>query len=170
MFDSCVLGVDPGVARLGLAVVLRRDRKAELLWATTVRTSGDMEEAVRLRVLASAVRDALAEHHPAAVALERGAWSRNQVSAMQVARATGAVMVAAAEAGVPVQEYAPNEVKQAVTGMGNADKRQVQTALERVHGLRGVPSQADAADAVAIALTHLLASRMRGIAARAGIR
>jgi len=64
----------------------------------------------------------------------------------------------------------PNEVKQAVTGAGNADKGQVQMALARIHGLRGVPAQADAADAVAVALTHLLAAPMRAVAARAGAR
>jgi len=123
-----------------------------------------------LRIIGQALREAIAEHVPSSIAVERIAWSRNQVSAMQVARATGAVMLVAAEAGLTVDEYAPNEVKQAVTGMGNADKRQVQHALTRVHGLRDVPSQADAADAVAVALTHLLASRIRGLAARAGVR
>jgi crossover junction endodeoxyribonuclease RuvC len=86
------------------------------------------------------------------------------VSAIAVARATGAIMVAAAEAGVPVTEYGPNEVKIAVTGMGNADKEQVRRALAKVHGLRAVPAQADAADAVAVALTHLVGSRMRRLA------
>jgi crossover junction endodeoxyribonuclease RuvC len=171
MFDSSrVLGVDPGVAKCGLAIVARRDRRAELVWAGTVQTPAGAAEAARLRVLAAAVREAIATHRPGAVAIERVAWSRNQVSALHVARATGAVMVVAAEAGLAVEEYAPNEVKQAVTGIGNADKRQVQLALARVHGLRDVPSQPDAADAVAVALTHLAASTIRGAAARAGAR
>ena len=170
MFDACVLGVDPGVARLGLAVLAQRDRKAVLLWSGTAQTPADLDEAARLRVLADAARAAIEEHHPTAVAIERVAWSRNQVSALHVARATGAIMLVAAQAGLLVEEYAPNEVKQAITGMGNADKRQVQDALARIHGLREVPTQPDAADAVAVGLTHLLASRMRGIAARAGAR
>ena len=170
MFDACVLGVDPGVARLGLAVLAQRDRKAVLLWSGTAQTPADLDEAARLRALADAARAAIEEHHPTAVAIERVAWSRNQVSALHVARATGAIMLVAAQAGLLVEEYAPNEVKQAITGMGNADKRQVQDALARIHGLREVPTQPDAADAVAVGLTHLLASRMRGIAARAGVR
>jgi crossover junction endodeoxyribonuclease RuvC len=80
------------------------------------------------------------------------------------------IILVAAEADLPVAEYAPNEVKQAVTGAGNADKAQVQRALTRIHGLRDVPAQADAADAVAVALTHLLAAPMRAVAARAGAR
>jgi crossover junction endodeoxyribonuclease RuvC len=170
MFDSAVLGVDPGVARCGFAVVGRRDRTVTLIWSGTISTPADLEESERLRRLADGMAAAIDTHAPQAVAIERVAWSRNQVSALHVARATGALMVVAARAGLPVEEYAPNEVKQAVTGAGNADKAQVQRALARVHGLRDVPAQADAADAVAVALTHLLAARMRGIAARAGVR
>jgi crossover junction endodeoxyribonuclease RuvC len=171
MFESSlVLGVDPGVARCGLAIVGRRDRANDLRFATTVTTPADAEESLRLRAIADAARAAIAAHAPAAVAFERVAWNRNQVSALHVARATGAIILVAAEAGLPVTEYAPNEVKQAVTGAGNADKAQVQLALTRIHGLRGVPAQADAADAVAVALTHLLAAPMRAVAARAGAR
>jgi crossover junction endodeoxyribonuclease RuvC len=170
MFDAVVLGVDPGVARCGLAVVARRDRRTELVWADAVRTPSTDPEPIRLRAIGEGMRRAIQEYGPGSVAVERVAWSRNQVSALHVARATGAVLLLAAEAGLPVEEYGPNEVKQAVTGMGNADKRQVQQALARVHGLRDVPTQPDAADAAAVALTHLLASRMRGLAARAGAR
>ena len=170
MFESSVLGVDPGVARCGLAVVGHRDRAYDLRFVTTVTTPADADESLRLRAIADAARAAIASHRPVAVAVERVAWSRNQVSALHVARATGAIILVAAEAGLPVAEYAPNEVKQAVTGAGNADKAQVQLALARIHGLKDVPSQADAADAVAVALTHLLAAPMRAVAARAGAR
>jgi crossover junction endodeoxyribonuclease RuvC len=169
MFDSCVLGVDPGIANVGLAAVARRERRSVLLWANTVRTPPSADEAGRLRGAADAVAAAIEEHRPDAVAIERVAWNRNQVSALRVARAIGAIMVAADRAGLHVQEYGPNEVKIAVTGMGDADKRQVRDALARIHRLRGVPAQPDAADAVAIALTHLMGSRMLA-AARAGAR
>lgn len=164
MFDTVVLGVDPGVAKVGIAVVGQRDRTTSLLWADTVCTPSGLPESERLRQIADAVVGAIAEHRPTAVALERVAWNRNQVSAMQVARATGAMMVVAARAGLSVEEYGPTEVKVAVTGMGNADKEQVRLALARIHGLRGVPVQPDAADAVAVALTHILGTRMRSLA------
>ncbi len=170
MFDTCVLGVDPGVARLGLAVVASDGRRQSLVWADTVRTPSDMAEASRLRLLAEAMRAAIGEHHPTAVALERVAFNRNTVSALTVARATGAVMVVAAEAGLEVAEYSPSEVKSAVTGMGNADKAQVRTALVRVHGLHDVPSQPDAADAVAVALTYLAGAALRRAGSRATAR
>ena len=167
MFDSLVLGIDPGVARLGLAVVGRRGRRSVLIWSDTVRTAPDQEESERLMTLATAVRAAISAHAPTAVAVERVAFNRNQVSALTVARATGAVMVVAAEGGLPVTEYSPTQVKSAVTGMGNADKAQVYRALVRVHGLTDVPAQPDAADAVAVALTHLTGARLRA-AARIG--
>ncbi len=167
MFDSLVLGVDPGVAKLGLAVVGREGRRPVLVWSETVRTSSETAEAERLGALAAAVRAAIAARDITAVAIERVAFNRNQVSALTVARATGAVMVVAAEAGIPVAEYSPTQVKSAVTGAGGADKAQVRHALERVHGLSGVPTQPDAADAVAVALTHLTGSRLRA-AARLG--
>jgi crossover junction endodeoxyribonuclease RuvC len=163
MFDSCVLGVDPGLAKLGLAVVVRDGRSTSLRWSTTVRTGAGRDEAARLLVLASAVRAAIAEHAPTSVAIERVAWNTNQVSAMQVARATGAAMIVAAEAGLAVEEYGPTEVKIAVTGAGNAGKDQVRLALARVHGLTDIPEQSDAADAAAVALTHLLGTRMRSL-------
>jgi len=154
---------------MGLACVARSDRKPVLLWADTIRTPAGMEEAERLAILAAAMRAAIQAHSPGSVALERVAFNRNAVSALQVARATGAIMVVAAEAGLSVGEYAPTEVKSAITGMGNADKAQVRDALIRIHGLKTVPDQPDAADAVAIALTHLTGARLRAVS-RIGAR
>ena len=170
MFDACVLGVDPGIARIGVAAVARERRETKLVWAATVRTSADLDEASRLQRIARAIRDAIATHRPTSVAVERVAWNRNASSAMAVARATGVILLAAAEAGLPLEEYGPLEVKMAITGLGTADKRQVQEALTRVHGLRDVPTDADAADAVAVALCHLTRSRLRTAAERAGSR
>ncbi len=165
-----VLGVDPGVARVGLAVVARRDRKPVLLWAGTVETSSDEEESVRLHSISRAVRAVIGEHRPGSLAIERVAWNVNKVSALRVARATGVVMAAAAEAGVPVEEYGSLEVKNAVAGSGRADKAQMRAALQRVHGIADVPGQADAADALAVAVTHLVRSRFQRAAVRSGAR
>jgi len=170
MFDTCVLGVDPGVARCGVAAVARRDRRTELRWAGTIRTSPEAAEAERLRAIAEAMREAIGRLGPSAVAIERVAWNRNQVSALQVARATGVLMAVSAEAGLEVEEYSPSEVKSAVTGAGNATKPQVAAALERLHGLHGVPSEPDATDAIAVALTHLVGAPLRQAASRAGAR
>lgn len=167
VFDSRVLGIDPGVSSLGLAVVDRRERRPELLFAGTVRTPSGLAEASRLRLIHEAVRAAIVEHRPTSVAVERVAWNKNQVSALTVARAIGVVLLAASQAGLEVEEYGPLEVKMAVTGQGDAAKGQVRDALTRFHGLRDVPAQPDAADAVAVALCHLTQSRLRR-AARMG--
>lgn len=161
MFDSSVLGVDPGVASTGLAVVERGGAAPRVVWSGTVRTPPGLAEPERLRRLHEAVRAAIAEHRPAAVALEAVRWNRNVTSAMAVSRATGVVLLAAAQAGVPVEEYGPLEVKMAVAGSGAADKAQVRRALVRAHALRDVPAQPDAADAVAVALCHLSQVRLR---------
>ncbi len=174
MFESCVLGVDPGVANTGLAAVGRDigspGRRAVVLWSDTIRTAPDLPEPLRLRRLFEAVRAAISEHRPDAVAVERVMWGQNKTSALGVARATGVVLLAAAEADLPVEEYAPLEVKMAITGLGNADKQQVRTALERAHRVAGVPRQVDAADAVAVAVCHLQQSRLRSAARGVGAR
>jgi len=165
MFDRVILGVDPGTRALGLACVGagRGAKRPTVIWWETVRTSSSLEPAERLRRLSVAVREAIARHGPEALALERLMWGRNAGSAMDVARASGAVMVAAAEAGIPVHEYAPLEVKMAVTGVGNASKDQVRRGLGFLLGPAAVPDEPDAADAVAAALCHLQQSRLRSL-------
>jgi crossover junction endodeoxyribonuclease RuvC len=170
VFERAVLGVDPWIATAGLAVVAERDRRPALVWATTVRTPSGLEESHRLRTLYGAVHDAIAEHRPEGLAIERLMWGRNVGSAMSVARATGVVLLAAADAGIPVDEYPPLEVKMAVTGIGNAGKDQVRAALVRTHGLEDVPAQPDAADAVAVALCHLTQSPLRRLHRQAARR
>jgi crossover junction endodeoxyribonuclease RuvC len=170
VFESVVLGIDPGFASVGLAAVGRRSGETAVLWSETLRTPSRDPEAVRLRAVSDAVRTAIRTHRPNAVALERVMWGQNRTSALSVARATGVVMLAAAEAGLPVEEYAPLEVKMATTGIGNADKDQVRTALMRTLRVRGVPRQSDAADAVAVAVCHLHQARLRRAARLAGVR
>lgn len=165
-----MLGADPGVASVGLAAVGRGSGLIKVLWSQTVRTPSRAPEPARLRALNDAVRAAIAAHRPLAVALERVMWGQNRTSALSVARATGVIMLAAAEAGLPVEEYAPLEVKMATTGVGNADKEQVRTSLIRTLRVEGVPRQADAADAVAVAVCHLHQARLRRAARLAGLR
>jgi crossover junction endodeoxyribonuclease RuvC len=165
MFERLVVGVDPGTAATGVAAITsggpgapatrRAVAHPAVLWAETVRTSPRAPQAERLRALYRAIRDLLEARPPEALAVERLMWGRNAPSAMAVARASGVVLLAAAELGVPVREYAPLEVKMAITGNGTAGKDEVRRALHRLHGIRDVPSEPDAADAVAVALCHL---------------
>lgn len=167
MFDRVVIGVDPGVAATGIAIVAGGSGGAAgVVAAETVRTQPGSAESERLRRVFHAVAGAIREHHPKSVAVERLMWGRNVGSAMSVARATGVVLLAAAEAGVPLFEYAPLEIKLAVTGNGAAGKPEVRKALERLHGVADLPREPDAVDAVAVALCHLHQSRALREAAR----
>jgi crossover junction endodeoxyribonuclease RuvC len=159
VFERLVIGVDPGMASTGLAVVGATGGRPCVATASTIRTTAGSPEAERVLALYRAVVAAIAEHRPEAVAVESLMWGRNAGSAMGVARATGVILLAAAEQGIPVHEYAPLEVKMAVTGNGAAAKQDVRRALERLHGLANVPREPDAADAVAVALCHLQQSR-----------
>jgi crossover junction endodeoxyribonuclease RuvC len=162
MFERRVLGVDPGTAAVGLAVIDGEPRPV-LVWAHTLRTSSGLAQEARLHRVYAGVREAIVAHRPSVMAMERLMWGRNTQSAMGVARASGVVMLAAAEAGIPVEEYAPLEVKMAVTGVGNATKDTVRLSLSRLIGILDVPEDPDAADAVAVAVCHLQQSRMRRI-------
>lgn len=168
MFEPCVLGVDPGLAATGLAAVTETGGRARVLWSDTVRTPSGLAEPHRLRRVAEAVREAIRTHRPQAVAVESVMWGQNKTSALSVSRATGVVLLVAAEAGIPVEEYAPLEVKMAITGIGNAEKDRVRATMIRAHRVDGVPEQPDAADAAAVALCHLHQSRVRRAAGAAG--
>ncbi|MGH2692628.1 MAG: crossover junction endodeoxyribonuclease RuvC [Actinomycetota bacterium] len=159
MFERLVIGVDPGMASTGIAAVGANGRRTSVAGTSTIRTSAELPEAERVLALHTALGETLDEHRPEAVAVESLMWGKNAGSAMAVARATGVVLLAAAQRGIPVHEYAPLEVKMAVTGNGAAAKQDVRRALERLHGLENVPTQPDAADAVAVALCHLNQSR-----------
>jgi crossover junction endodeoxyribonuclease RuvC len=161
VFERVILGVDPGTGRCGMAVVSGNGSRASVEWATTVRTPSGLPTAERLERIARALREALATFRPEAVAMERLLWGRNTGSAMEVARASGAVMLTAADAGLAVEEYAPGEVKMAVTGSGTASKDQVRRGIAMILGTPDVPMEPDAADAVAVALCHLQVSRLR---------
>ena len=167
MFDSVVLGVDPGLGSVGFAVLARDRGRPVLVWAATLTTPTEGSTEQRLRRIHAVTSEILAERRPGSLAVERLLWGRNTGSAMQVARASGVVMLASAQAGVAVTEYAPLEVKMAVTGVGNATKEQVRRGLGLILGREAVPSQPDAADAVAVAICHLQQARLRGLAGAA---
>jgi crossover junction endodeoxyribonuclease RuvC len=115
----------------------------------------------RLLQLFNAIRGLIREVGPDAVAVEELFFSRNVTTALTVGQARGVVLLAAAEAGLPVYEYKPAEVKQALAGYGGADKRQMQEMVRMMLGLDTIPRPDDAADAVAVAICHLHSMRLR---------
>ena len=152
MAGVIALGIDPGTAVCGFGVVDLDGSALRLVDAGVVRTDADESDAERLRRLHAALRTLLLEYRPERIAVERLFFQRNVQTAMAVGQARGIALLAVAQAGLPVDEPTPNEVKQAVCGNGAADKRQVASMVERLLGvsLAGVPD--DATDALAIAI------------------
>lgn len=146
------LGIDPGTAICGFGVVSLNGASLRMIDAGCIRTRANDSDADRLGQLYTALRALIAEHRPARVGIERLFFQRNVQTAMVVGQARGVALLAAAEAGVPIDEPTPNEVKQTICGNGSADKQQVASMVERLLGvsLAGVPD--DATDALAIAI------------------
>ncbi len=150
-----VLGVDPGLTRCGYCAVEVTRGRTRAVALGVLRTPPDAPVAVRLAELWSDVRGLLDEVRPHSVAIERVLFQSNVRTAMSVGQASGVVMAEAASRGIDVAEYSPNQIKDAVAGHGGADKQQVQQMVQVLLGLEAPPRPADAADAAAIALTHV---------------
>jgi len=150
-----VLGVDPGLTRCGIGVVdIERNRRATMVAVGVVGTSAELTLDKRLLVIAKAIDEWLDLHQPDVVAVERVFSQMNVSTVMGVAQASGVVIAAAARRGIPVALHTPSEVKAAVTGSGTANKDAVTKLVTKILRLDAPPKPADAADALALALTH----------------
>jgi len=150
------LGIDPGTGTTGYGVVGLTDGGAyELLACGVIRTPPRTPMHLRLHELFNDLRDLIDEFRPQALAVEKLFFGRNVTTAISVGQARGIVLLTAALAQLEVAEYTPAEVKQAIAGYGNADKRQVQEMVQRILELADIPRPDDAADGVAIAVCHL---------------
>jgi crossover junction endodeoxyribonuclease RuvC len=151
-----VLGVDPGLTRCGLGVVEgAAGRPLSLVAVGVVRTSPQDDIGTRLVAVERAVEAWLDEHQPDAVAVERVFSQHNVRTVMGTAQASAVAIVCAARRGLPVALHTPSEMKAAVTGNGRADKAQVATMVTRILRLDAIPTPADAADALGLAICHL---------------
>jgi crossover junction endodeoxyribonuclease RuvC len=159
-----VLGIDPGTASTGYGIVLQTDTgEFELLACGVIRTYPDHPMHYRLREIFEDVQGLIEEFQPDEVAVEQLFFGRNVTTAISVGQARGAVLLAAALNDLPVVEYTPASVKQALTGYGNADKLQMQLMVMQTLNLDEAPHPDDAADGVAIALCHLQTARYRAL-------
>ncbi len=147
-----VLGIDPGTAALGYGVIEKSGGRLRPVDFGCVTTIPDEPLPSRLLEIHRAVVDLIETHRPAVVAVERLFFSRNAQTAFGVGQARGVVLLAAAQAGIPVREPTPSEVKSAVAGHGSADKDQVGRMVALILGLDVVPTPDDAADGLAIAI------------------
>lgn len=150
-----VMGVDPGLARCGVAMIDGDVRRSELIAHHLVRTGADDAPEQRLAVVHDQITDLIATHRPGVLATEQLLFNTNARSAMAVAQSVGVILLAAAHAELEVFQYTPTQVKATVTGTGDADKAQVKYLVRAQLGLDRAPASADVADAAAVALCHL---------------
>lgn len=148
-----ILGIDPGYGRMGYAVIEGERDRWKALDFGCVHTSAGKPFVERLRAISSAVADLCARFRPDKAAVEQLFFSTNQKTAIDVSQARGAIVLTLTQAGLPVYEYTPLQVKQAITGYGTAEKRQVAHMVCILLGMKPKSLQDDAADALAVALT-----------------
>lgn len=157
---TLALGIDPGTATTGYGFV-RLSTDGELACVTygIISTPKESTAPARLEMIYNQLRELLKKHKPDTAAVEKLYFARNVTTALAVGQARGVVMLSIQQAGIEAFEYTPKEIKSAVAGYGGADKRQVQEMVRALLQLDSTPKPDDAADALAVAITHLNTKR-----------
>jgi crossover junction endodeoxyribonuclease RuvC len=150
-----IFGIDPGSDRTGYGCVNTDGSRHTLITCGAIKTKASATFPQKLLVIHAGLAALLSECRPDAVAIENLFHAVNARSALTLGHARGVAMLAAAEAGVPIFEYTPAEVKRVVVGYGRAEKAQVQQMIKMLLGLAQAPSPYDAADALAVAVCHI---------------
>jgi crossover junction endodeoxyribonuclease RuvC len=153
-----ILGIDPGYAIVGFGVLRHERSEPSLLACGAINTPAGQPLPKRLLQIADDLEQLIQQFSPDAMAVERLYFGNNVTTGIGVAQARGVILMTAQRHGVPIYEYDPSQVKQAVAGYGKAEKRQVMDMTKRLLKLKSVPKPDDAADAVAIALCHARSS------------
>jgi crossover junction endodeoxyribonuclease RuvC len=148
------MGIDPGLARLGWSVLLRSSTSVSSVHFGCLETKAHTSLSDRLLILYSELKNLLSDHQPDVLALETLFFVKNAKALAQVGHSRGVILLAAAQAKLPVFEYAPRQIKLALTGFGGAEKPQMQMMTKRLLNLTELPQPDDAADACAVALCH----------------
>jgi len=149
-----ILGIDPGTGILGFGVIEAVEGKCVLVDGGVIRTPVHEDDAVRLQTIYEELTDIIVNTRPQVMSVEKLFFARNVTTAMTVAQARGVVLLCGRLAGLEIYEYTPLQIKQAITGYGKADKKQMQEMVRVLLGLSQIPKPDDAADAIAAALTH----------------
>lgn len=149
-----VLGIDPGYALVGFGVLDYNNYQNSIVDFGVVSTDKDEEMPDRLYFIYQGIKELIKKYKPDVVAIEELFFFKNITTAIPVAQARGVIIVACRESGIPIYEYTPLQIKQALTGNGRAEKKQVQYMVKVLLNLEKIPKPDDAADAVAVAITH----------------
>ena len=153
-----ILGIDPGYAIVGFGLVEADRGKYRLAACGAINTPAGVRLPARLWQIANDLENLIRQFHPDVMAIEELFFNQNVTTGIGVAQARGVILMTAEKLGLPVCEYNPSQVKQAVVGYGKAEKRQVMDMTRRLLNLSAVPKPDDAADAVAVALCHARSS------------
>lgn len=154
-----ILGIDPGFAIIGYGVI-EKDRDIKVVDYGVITTPKDDNITKRLETSYNAIVALIDKFKPDAIAIEELFYFKNQTTIINVAQARGIIVLACAQSKIPIYEYTPLQVKQAITGNGRAEKKQIQFMVTNILGLAKVPKPDDAADALAIAITHSQTNNM----------
>ena len=165
-----ILGIDPGYAIVGIGVIEYIGNKFRVLEYNAITTPAGMPTVERLKKIYTEITSYLVKYDPDAVAIEELFFNSNQKTAINVAQARGVLLVAVANANIPICEYTPLQVKQSVTGYGRAEKKQIQQMVKTLLGLNAIPKPDDAADALAIAICHAHSNKMNKLLGTNGVR
>lgn len=149
-----IIGIDPGYAITGFAVVDYNGNHFELIKSGAIETKAGVPLPVRLTKIYDDMQLLVNEYKPDAISIEELFFNRNTTTAIGVAQGRGAVLIIAAKNNIPIYEYTPLQVKQGVVGYGRADKKQVQMMVKTILNLETVPKLDDTTDAIAIAICH----------------
>ncbi len=158
-----VLGIDPGSRRTGWGVVQLEGTRLRHIGSGTIAVPGKLPLAERLLLIHRGLQQVITEHEPEAAAVEEIFFAKYANAALKLGHARGVILLALAESGLEVNEYPPAIVKRTVVGRGAADKTQVGRLITAILGLK-TPPEEDAADALAVAVTHIQATRSKAIA------
>lgn len=157
-----IIGIDPGTGILGFGVIdVDESGKCKLVDAGVIRTPVNEDETIRLQTIFEELTDVIKQSKPAEMAVEKLFFAQNVTTAMTVAQARGVAIVAGTQADLKVSGYTPLQIKQALTGYGRADKRQMQEMVRVILGLKKVPEPDDCADALACAICHSMTSKYK---------
>lgn len=159
-----VIGIDPGTAITGYGIIAENSQGVmETIAYGVIETPAAQPLPIRLLTIHDELSKIISLYHPDVGAVEKLFFQRNVRTAMAVGQGRGVVLVTLAKAGLPIEEYTPMEVKQAISGYGGADKSQVQMMVRALLGLSSLPQPDDAADALAVAICHIHSARMREV-------
>lgn len=153
-----ILGIDPGTGILGFGIIDVHGQSLELVDAGVIRTPVKQADSTRLKTIFEELEQIINEFKPQVLAVEKLFFAQNVTTAMSVSQARGVVLLLGEQHGMELYEYTPLQIKQALTGYGRADKKQVQEMVKTVLKLKEVPKPDDCADALAAAICHASAA------------